>query len=100
MAQLIAAGVIVVGQIRRIGAAVPKIQRGLAQTRKRRILSGLLVWNSTSGLIGLLAVFPFHRWSRHPKRAKLAAVLERSAAGSSRQRAQATLDEIKAIVGE
>ena len=52
MAQLIAAGVIVVGQIRRIGAAVPKIQRGLAQTRKLCILSGLLVWNSTSGPIG------------------------------------------------
>ena len=43
MAQLIAAGVIVVGQIRRIGAAVPEIQRGLAQTRKLCILSGLLV---------------------------------------------------------
>ena len=30
----------------------PGIKRGLAQTRKRCILSGLLVWNSTSGLIG------------------------------------------------
>ena len=61
---------------------------------------GLFTWSSVSGLLGLLAIYLLHRWSRQPKRARLAAMLERGVAGSSLQRAQATLDEIKAFIAE
>ena len=61
---------------------------------------GLFAWSSVSGMVGLLGILLFLRWSRQPKRARLAAMLDRNAAGSSLQRAQATLDEIKAFIAE
>lgn len=46
------------------------------------------------GVPGLLATFWFHRWSRHPNRARLGAALDEAAAGGSLRRASAQLEEL------
>lgn len=46
------------------------------------------------GIAGLLGTWWFHRWSRHPRRAKLGKRLDDSVAGGSIRKAQAFLDQI------
>lgn len=52
------------------------------------------------GVLGLLATWVFHRWSRHPDRAALGARLDDAAAGGSLRRAQAELNELKRYIEE
>jgi hypothetical protein len=53
------------------------------------------IWlNLALGVVGLLATWAFHRWSRRPERAALGARLERAEAGASLRRSQSFLDEI------
>lgn len=55
----------------------------------------LVIWlNLGVGVLGLLATWAFHRWSRHPSRPRLAKWLDDSLAGSSLRKAQGVLDEI------
>jgi serine/threonine-protein kinase len=54
-----------------------------------------VVWSNLGvGVLGLLATWAFHRWSRHPSRPRLAKWLDDSLSGSSLRKAQAVLDEI------
>lgn len=54
-----------------------------------------VVWiNLGVGVLGLLATWAFHRWSRHPSRPRLAKWLDESLSGSSLRKAQGVLDEI------
>lgn len=54
-----------------------------------------VVWiNLGVGVLGLLATWAFHRWSRHPNRPQLAKRLDDSLTGASLRKAQAALDEI------
>ena len=46
------------------------------------------------GVVGLLATWWLHRWSRHPSRPRLAKAMEDSVTGRSLRRAQALADEI------
>ena len=46
------------------------------------------------GIAGLLATWWFHRWSRSPKRPRLAKTMEDSVTGGSLRKAQRLLDEI------
>ncbi|WP_157489192.1 hypothetical protein [Lysobacter sp. Root916] len=46
------------------------------------------------GVVGLLATWWLHRWSRHPSRPRLAKAMEDSITGRSLRRAQAIADEI------
>lgn len=46
------------------------------------------------GIVGLLATWWFHRWSRHPSRPRLAKAMEDSVTGRSLRRAQAIAEEI------
>lgn len=46
------------------------------------------------GSAGLLATWGFHRWSRNPRRPRLAKAMEDSVAGGSLRKAQAILGEI------
>lgn len=46
------------------------------------------------GVLGLLATWWFHHWSRHPSRPRLAKLMDDSVTGVSLRRAQALLDEI------
>ena len=46
------------------------------------------------GVAGLLATWWFHRWSRSPKRPRLAKTMEDSVTGGSLRKAQRILDEI------
>jgi len=46
------------------------------------------------GVVGLLATWGFHRWSRYPRRPRLAKFVQDSVTGVSLRRAQAELDEI------
>ncbi len=55
----------------------------------------LVVWSNLGvGVLGLLATWAFHRWSRHPSRPRLAKWLDDSLTGSSLRKAQGVLDEI------
>lgn len=55
-----------------------------------------LVWIGMGiGVAGLLATWWFHRWSRDPKRPRLARAMEDSIVGRSLLKAQAQLDELK-----
>jgi serine/threonine-protein kinase len=55
----------------------------------------LVVWiNLGVGVLGLLATWAFHRWSRHPSRPRLTKWLDDSLTGSSLRKAQGVLDEI------
>ncbi|MFT3756900.1 MAG: serine/threonine protein kinase [Pseudoxanthomonas sp.] len=56
------------------------------------------IWiNLGVGLTGLLATWWFHRWSRSPKRPRLAKRMDDTVTGSSLRRAQAQLDELKSF---
>lgn len=46
------------------------------------------------GIVGLLATWWFHHWSRHPSRPRLAKAMEDSVTGRSLRRAQAIAEEI------
>lgn len=46
------------------------------------------------GVVGLLATWWFHHWSRHPSRPRLAKAMEDSITGRSLRRAQAIAEEI------
>ncbi len=52
------------------------------------------------GVIGLLATWWFHRWSRSPARPRLARAMDDAVTGHSLARAQRRLDELKAFVEE
>lgn len=55
----------------------------------------LAIWlNLGVGVLGLLATWGFHRWSRHPNRPRLAKWLDDSLTGSNLRKAQGALDEI------
>jgi len=57
--------------------------------------SPALVWSGLGvGALGLLGTWWFHRWSRHPSRARLAQTLEDTTTGASLRRAKAQLDEL------
>ena len=61
----------------------------------------MLVYPSLlAGVLILLGVRWFHRWSRHPSRPLLAQRLEDSLTGSSIRRAQAELDDIQRFEAE
>lgn len=61
----------------------------------------MLVYPSLlTGVLILLGVRWFHRWSRHPSRPLLAQRLEDSLTGSSIRRAQAELDDIQRFEAE
>ncbi|NVJ04308.1 serine/threonine protein kinase [Myxococcus sp. AM001] len=61
----------------------------------------VMVWSGlASGILGLLATWGFHRWTRHPKRAALGKKLDDSAAGHSIRRSQRILDEVAAFERE
>jgi len=46
------------------------------------------------GVVGLLATWWFHHWSRHPSRPRLARAMEDSITGGSLRKAKAQLDEL------
>ena len=46
------------------------------------------------GIVGLLATWWFHRWSRNPKRPRLAKAMEDSVTGGSLRKARQLIDEI------
>ncbi|WP_157754095.1 hypothetical protein [Lysobacter capsici] len=52
------------------------------------------VTGTVIGVLGLLATWWFHHWSRQPSRPRLAKLMEDSVTGVSLRRAQALLDEI------
>ena len=52
------------------------------------------------GIVGLLATGWFHRWSRSPRRPRLAKAMEDSVAGGSLRKAQAILGEISHFEAE
>ena len=55
----------------------------------------VMVWSGLGvGVVGLLATWVFHRWSRNPARATLGRKLDDAAAGGSIRRMQAVLDEV------
>jgi serine/threonine-protein kinase len=54
----------------------------------------VFVIGGAAGVAGLLATWWFHRWSRHPKRPRLAKAMDDSLIGISLRRAQALADEI------
>ncbi|MET0226197.1 MAG: serine/threonine protein kinase, partial [Dokdonella sp.] len=49
---------------------------------------------SAVGILGLIATWWFHRWSRDPRRPRLARFVDDSMTGDSLREAQAHLDEI------
>ncbi|MFT3762379.1 MAG: serine/threonine protein kinase [Pseudoxanthomonas sp.] len=54
------------------------------------------IWiNLCIGILGLLATWWFHHWSRSPKRPRLAKRMDDTVTGSSLRRAQAQLDELR-----
>lgn len=54
-----------------------------------------VIWlNLGVGVLGLLATWAFHRWSRHQRRPRVAKRLDASLTGSSLRKAQTVLDEI------
>lgn len=54
-----------------------------------------LVWSGLGiGVLGLLATWGFHRWSRSPLRAELGRKLDAAAAGGSIRKMQRVLDEV------
>jgi len=61
----------------------------LPATSPRMVWSGLGV-----GVLGLLAMWGVHRWSRNPARPHLARALDDALTGASLRRAQAQLDEL------
>ena len=52
-------------------------------------------WNLAAGTVGAFASWWFIGWARHPRRPRLAKAVDDSLTGSSLQRAQKVLDEIK-----
>ena len=52
------------------------------------------------GIVGLLATWWFHRWSRSPRRPRLAKAMEDSVTGGSLRKAQAILGEISHFEAE
>lgn len=60
-----------------------------------------LVWIGLGiGVAGLLATWWFHRWSRSPRRPRLAKAMEDSVTGGSLRRAQSLLDELASFERE
>jgi len=56
---------------------------------------GAWYWaNVAAGLVGLLGTWWLHRWSRDPRRARIAQAIDASVTGSSLRNAQRQLDEI------
>ena len=54
-----------------------------------------VIWSQLAiGVVGLIATFWFHRWSRQPQRAEFGRKLDDSTAGGSIRRAQAAIDEL------
>jgi hypothetical protein len=54
-----------------------------------------MVWIGTAiGIVGLLATWWFHRWSRDPRRPRLAQAMEDGMTGASLRKAKAQLDEL------
>ncbi len=55
----------------------------------------VFIWTGFgSGVLGLLATWWFHRWSRDPSRPRLAKIMEDGLAGKSLGKAQDILDEV------
>ena len=54
----------------------------------------VVYWFIASGFVCLVPLLAFMRWSRSPKRARLAKTLDDDAAGRSMNRAQAMLEEV------
>jgi hypothetical protein len=56
---------------------------------------GIWIWGTYAiGVLGLLATWWFHRWSRDPRRARVAKFVDDSVTGSSLRNARRVLDEI------
>ena len=54
-----------------------------------------VIWIGTGvGIAGLAATWWFHRWSRHPRRPRLAKAMDDSLTGGSLRKAQRLLDEL------
>ena len=47
------------------------------------------------GVLGLFGTWVFHRWSRDPRRPRLAAVMDAAVTGASLRKARAQLDELE-----
>lgn len=73
---------------------------GLLGSDQSGLTFGFYLPGTLLAIVGLLATWWFHHWSRSPKRPRLAKTMENSVIGGSLQKAQRMMDELAAFEGE